>query len=134
MHARLPQHTRRQAPGIAKPLHRLRGRGHADAAAIPAGGGGVARVAGIIDADLVGPGALDVAEAAAEGGLGGDGHGAVAGLHGGDAGEDGAFLAGGAGALVGCEGAGSLAGPGAEVGVVQAAADIRGGLDADFLL
>ncbi|KAL8944288.1 MAG: hypothetical protein Q9211_000646 [Gyalolechia sp. 1 TL-2023] len=132
MHARFPRQARRQAPGITKPLLRLLGLGNTDAAAICPGRGRVAGVAAVIDADLVGPCALDVSDAATEDRLGGGGFGAIACLLGGEAGKGCACLALGAGALVGGERAGSFASAGAELGVLQAAAQCGGGLDADF--
>lgn len=101
MHARLARQTRRQAPRIAKPLlrHLRLGVDDADAAAIRAAVVGVAGIAGIIDADLVRAGALDVSEATAE-----DGLRAVACLLDREAGEGFAFLAVGAGLRVGGEG------------------------------
>ena len=134
VHACFPRQTRRQAPGITKPLLRLSGLSDADAATICPGGGRVAAVVGVIDADLVGPCALDVGDAAAGDGLGGDGVGAVARLLDGEAGKGFAWLALGAGSLVGGERAGSFTGARAEVGVFRAAAQRGGGLDADFLL
>ena len=128
MHAGLARQTRRQAPGIAKPLLGL-GVDDADATAVPAALVGIAGIAGVIDADLVRAGALDVAEAAAE-----DGVWAVAGLLDGEAGQGFAFLAVGAGLRVGGEGAGWFAAAGAEVRVGLGAGEGWGGLDADFLL
>ena len=90
---------------------------------------GIAGIAGIIDADLVRAGALDVAEAAAE-----DGVRAVAGLLDREAGEGFAFLAVGAGLRGGGEGAGWFAAAGAEVRVFLGAGEGWGGLDADFFL
>ncbi len=90
MHARLAQHARGQTPRVTKPLRRLlrlRVRGHTDTAAIPARGGRIARIGWIIDADLIGPRALDIGDAAAEGGGGGDGFDAEADLLGGGTGE-----------------------------------------------
>ncbi|KAI4167620.1 MAG: hypothetical protein LQ343_007067 [Gyalolechia ehrenbergii] len=134
VHARFPRQTRRQAPGVTKPLLRLLGLSDADAATICPGGGRVAGIAGVIDADLVGPCALDVGDATAGDGLGGHGVGTVTRLLDGEAGKGVACLALGAGWLVGGERAGSFTGAGAEVGVFRAAAQRGGGLDADFLL
>lgn len=129
MHTRLPRQTRRQAPGITEPLLRHRGRGiyHADTAAVSPGRLGIAGIARIVDADLVRPGALNVAEAAAE-----DGVGAVASLLDGESWEGFAFLAVRARLCVGGEGAGRLAGAGAELDVGHVTIDGGGGLDADF--
>ena len=63
MDANLALETRRQAPGVAKPLRRH----DTDATAISACGAWVAGIAGIIDADVVTIRALDVCDAAAEG-------------------------------------------------------------------
>ncbi len=137
MDARFPRQTRRQASGITKPrlrLRRLLRPRNTDAATICPGRGRVAGVAGVIDADLVGPCALDVPDASAEGGFGGDGFGAVACLLDGEAGKGCACLALGAGSLVGGERAGSFTEAGAEVRVFRAAAQSGGGLHAHFLI
>ncbi|KAL8751233.1 MAG: hypothetical protein Q9184_006132, partial [Pyrenodesmia sp. 2 TL-2023] len=130
MHANFPRQTRRQAPGITKPLFRLPGLDDADTATISARFGRVASVAGIINADLVWPCTLDISDAAAEDELG---FGAETDLLDRDAREGFAYLAVGAGSFVGCQRAGSFTGARAEFGVLHFAVEGGGGLDADFL-